>query len=242
MKVLKSLAVALMGVILVNLAALGGVIGWLGLTGRLNQERVQRVVDVFDHTIAYDKAQQKKAKQKAEKQSEQARRAERLQRVKDGPLTLQDRLDSKQQAEQIGEHRLARLQEETDDLRQQIKRAKQRLAEQKKALDQKREAFEAFVKQRTEKMKEDDFQKAVRLYESLDADQTKRMFQQLMNQGEQQQVVRYLAAMPNRKAAAILEAFETPQEIEQATALLQKLRNRGVHPLAGQALDKANAT
>jgi chromosome segregation ATPase len=242
MKMLRSLAVALMAVVLINVGAVGALIGWLAMSGRLNKDRIERVVKVFDQTIARDKTQREKEKQQAQKERQQAERAARLERVKDGPLTLQDRLQLTQRADEIANHRLARLQEETTDLRQQIERAKQRIAEQKQALDQKREQFEEFLKQRTQQMQDEDFQQTVQMYENLDAAQTKRMFQNLMEQGKQDQVVRYLAAMQTRTAAGVLQEFETDQEIEQATQLLEQLRNRGVHPLAGQALGEANQT
>jgi alanyl-tRNA synthetase len=153
---------------------------------------------------------------------------------------LQDRLQLKQRADEIARHRLTRLQEATGDLRQQIQRAKQRIAEKQKALKQNRKQFEQFLKERTEQLQEEDFQKTVTMYENLDAEQTKRMFQQLLQKDQQDQVIQYLAAMQTRQAAKVLQAFETQPEIEQATNLLEKLRQRGVHPLAGQDLEGAN--
>jgi type IV secretory pathway VirB10-like protein len=236
MRAVKSLAVALAGVMAINFAALGGLVGWLAMTGRLNKQRVQEVVKVFDHTIAHDKQQQKEAKEKAQKQAKRAERAARLERVKDGPITMQDRLAAKQRADQIAMHRLNRLQEETGDLRQQIERAKSRITEQRKALEQKRKQFEQFVKQRTQQMKKKDFKKAVAMYESVGADKAKRMFQQLLANGEQDQVVKYLAAMQQRAASKILQAFEGPQEVQQATNLIERLRKRGENPLGGEPL------
>jgi chromosome segregation ATPase len=236
MRALKSLGLALMAVATINVAALGGLAAWLGATGRLNKKRVQRIVSVFDDTIADDKAQREKAKDQAQKEKQKAERAARLERVKDGPVTMQDRLTAKQRADEIAMHRLNRMEEETSDLRQQIERAKNRIAEQNKALQKKREKFEKFLKKRTEELKQEDFQQTVQMYESLDADKTKRMFQQLLNEGKEDQVVKYLAAMQQRAASGVLQAFETPQEVQQATQLLERLRQRGVHPLAEDAL------
>jgi hypothetical protein len=241
MRALRSLILALMAVATINIAAAVMLVGWLGATGRLNKQRVQRVVSLFDDTIAQDKAQRDKAKEQAQEQKQRAERAARLERVKDGPITMQDRLAARQRADEIAMHRLNRMQEETSDLRRQIERAKNRIAEQNDDLQQKREQFEAFVKQRTEQMKTEDFKKTVRMYESLKADKTKRMFQQLLQQGKEDEVVKYLAAMQTRTASSVLEAFETPQEIQQATALVERLRQRGVQPLDGQPLTEDQA-
>ena len=73
------------------------------------------------------------------------------------------------------------------------------------------------------------------MYEQLDADQTKQMFQQLMAQGETDRVVDYLAEMQMRQAGKVLKAFETEAEIKSATMLLEKLRQRGVYPLGNNA-------
>jgi len=236
MRALKSLGIALVAVVLLNVAALGALAGWLGATGRLNKARVQKMVEVFDQTIAQDERERQKAKQQAKKQAERAERAARLERVKDGPITMQDRLAAKQRADQVAMHRLNRLQAETGDLRQQIERAKQRITEQKQQLEQKREKFQQFVDERTQQMQEEDFQKAVEMYESVGADKAKRMFQQLLQQGKQDQVVKYLAAMQPRTASRVLQAFETPQEVQQATDLVERLRQRGESPLDGEPL------
>jgi hypothetical protein len=45
--------------------------------------------------------------------------------------------------------------------------------------------------------------------------------------------VDYLAAMQMRKAAGVLKEFKTPQEVAQASELLELLRRRGVDPIAG---------
>lgn len=240
-RALKSLAMAMVGVIVINFLALGGVVGWLAMTGRLNKARVQKVAELFDHTIAHDKKQREQREKKQQQEKARAERAARLERVKnDGPVSMQDRLSAKQRADEIGLHRLNRLEEETSNLRQQIERAKNRITEQREKLEKRRKQFEQYLKERTEQIKQEDFQKAVDMYESVGPDKTKRMFQQLLNEGKQDQVVKYLAEMQQRTASRVLQAFETPQEVQQATELVERLRSRGENPLAGQTLEGAN--
>jgi colicin import membrane protein len=241
-RALKSLGLALIGVLLINVLALGGLVGWLAATGRLSQDRVERVIELFEPTVAEAERQREEARQQAEAEREKAERAARLEQVKDGPDTLQDRLARAQREDEMARHRLKRFEAESENLRQQMERAKQRLEEQKAELEAKREQFEQFVEERTERMQEEDFQKTVQMYENLRPEQAKQMFQELLNEGKEEEVVDYLAAMQLRRAAKILERFEGPNEIQQATGLLERLRERGVQPLAGESLEEGGQT
>ena len=237
---MRALVSAIVVLLALHFLGLGGFVGWLYSTGRLNEDRVQRVVDLFEPTVAEAKRQREQEKQKAEQEREKARKAARLEAVSDGPKTLQDRLAAEQRADSLAMHRVERLQQETGDLRQQMERAKELISEQKQKLKQEREQFRQFVEQHNKQQKQEDFKQTVQMYEQLGSEQAKRMFQQLMNEGKTDRVVAYLANMQQRQAGKILQEFETPREIEQATNLLESLRDRGVYPM-GENNANANA-
>ncbi|MFW6058566.1 MAG: hypothetical protein ACODAQ_00205 [Phycisphaeraceae bacterium] len=235
----RSMITSIVLLLALHFVALGGVIGWLGATDRLSEERARRVVEMF--TLTVEEEAQREAEREAREQAERdkAREAARLEAVAEGPQTLQDRLAAEQRADDLAMHRVERLQRETEDLRQQIERAKKLINDQKQQLQDDRERFEQTVEERNERRASEQFQQTVQMYEQLRPDQAKRMFQQLLNQGETDLVVDYLAEMQLRTASKILQEFETPQEIEQATTLLEQLRKRGVYPLGGQATGNA---
>lgn len=228
---MKSLLTAAVVLLILHLLAAVGFVAWLGASGRLNEQRARKVVDLFELTVAEQQRREQEAAQLAEETRAQAEQAARLEAVADGPRTMQDRLASEAQADALAMHRLERLQRETNDLRQQIERAKQLIADQKADLEAERAAFEEFLAERTDQLQDEDFQQTVQMYEQLKPDQAKQMFQQLMAAGETEQVVEYLAAMQLRKAGKVIQSFEGEAEIAQATQLLEMLRQRGVYPL-----------
>lgn len=225
---MKALGWSLLILLLLHLFAAGGFVAWLGASGRFSQERLETIYETFELTLAQQQAREQEAAELEAQARQVAHKAARLEAVADGPITLRDRLALKEQADAIAIQRVERLQRATSDLRRQIERAKAMLTEQKAQLDAERAAFEAFVAQRTTRMHDEDFQQAVSLYEQLKPDQTKQMFQDLLAQGQIEQVVAYLAAMQLRKSSAVLEQFETDAEIQQATMLVEMLRQRGV--------------
>lgn len=236
---MKSFAAAITILLALHFLAGVGFAGWLYGTGRLDRDRWERVVELFSPTIAEEaRLAEEAAKLEAEARAV-AERAARLEAVADGPQTLTDRLAFEERADEFAIHRIERLQRETDDLRGQVERAKEMLAEQKAQLDAEREAFDSFVSETTEKMKAEDFQHAVQVYEQLKPRQSKQMLEQLLAEGKSDEVVDYLAAMQLRKAAAVLKEFKTPAEIATAATLIESLAARGVYPVSGAAATEA---
>jgi formate-dependent nitrite reductase cytochrome c552 subunit len=134
--------------------------------------------------------------------------------------------------------RVERLQRDIADLQRQLGLAKDLLAKQKTDLDAQRKEFEEAVARERDLHARADFAQAVQTYEQLKPKQVKEMFQALMKDGKTRDVIDYLAAMQGRKAAAVLKEFKMPDEIPQATDLVQKLRDRGVDLLGKPELAK----
>lgn len=232
MSMMRAIGMALLVLLALHLVALLGLVGWLAATDRVNEARAREVVEMFTPTIAEAEAERREREAQAQAEREQAEEAARLETVADGPRTLQDHLAARQRGDALARHRLERLQRETDDLRQQIDRATQLLSDQKRQLDEEREAFEQFVREHNERREDADFRQTVQMYERLRPAQVKEMFQELLEDGKTDRVVDYLAEMQLRRAGRVIEQFQTPEEIRQATDLLERLRERGVYPLA----------
>lgn len=226
---MRQIGWAILFLLVVHLLAVGGFAAWLASTGRVSEERVRSVVRTFTHTVDDEKAKLAAEEEEAAKAKAMADDAAKLESLSHGPMTLADRLAQEGERDEVAMVRLERLRRETDDLRRQIERARGTIDAQKKQLADERAAFEAFVAETTTKLQQEDFQKAVEMYEQLKPKQAKAMLSQLMASGETDEVVKYLAAMQLRKASAVLKEFKTPAEIAQAAELVEQLRQRGVY-------------
>lgn len=216
--------------------------GWLHWTGRLDRDRVDRAYAMFRTTIADEKSEQEAAAKAEEEARIKTAEAARLKSISQGPVTLGDRLHNEQQADALAMERVERLQADIKSLQAQIVMAKAQLTRQRDELEaEKKKLAESTIEKRDEAA-EANFRQAVQMYEALKARQVKDMFLNILAQGQSDQVVDYLAAMQTRKAAAVLKEFKTPEEVSQATQLVERLRARGIDPLTGTAAPVANPT
>jgi len=226
---MRTVMTAIMILILIHLLAAGGFVLWLHQNDRLSQERIARVVDIFRDTIEEEEAKQQEAEQYAERARQLAEQVARLQSVADGPRTMETRLQERAQADEQRQLIIERLTEDRRALLRQLEVARRDLTLREEELDRERQAFERFMNERQAQLADEDFQQAVRMYEQLEPRQSKRMFQQLLGEGKQSEVVDYLAAMQIRRASAVLGEFKTDQEVTQAAQLVEQLRQRGVN-------------
>lgn len=228
------------GVLLLNLLAAAGFVGWMHMDGRIDKDRVQKVVDMFSLTIQEEADQEAQLQAMEEKAQQLADQVARLEAVADGPTTLRDRLDQDQQASETAMQKIAFFNEQNKALREEMARFKADHAQRVAQLEKERQAFEDWVQRRAEQTEDANFQQVIELYETQAPKQTKQAFQALMQQGQTDQVVEYLAAMSPRKAGKVLSQFKTPNEIPQAVDLLERLRVRGEYTLDEQTQSTGN--
>lgn len=218
-------------VLLLHALAFAGFAGWLQLTDRLNRERLTEAVDLFRPTITEAEAAREAQQEQAQAEEEQVREAARMQRVGFGQGQLQQQIELDQQRDEIAMQRYERFTKDREALERYLKEARELLEKQSKELDAERQAFNQALEQERQKRASEDFQQTVKMYEQLQARQTKAIFQQLLAQQRTGDVVDFLAAMQLRKAAAVIKEFKTDEEIAQAAHLLEALRKRGVNLL-----------
>lgn len=231
---MKTLWNAVCIVLFINVLALAGLAFWLKQTQRLSGDRVRQTIELFKPTAEQEKASKEQAAKDADEAGKKSAEHAHLDAVGRGETTMSDRLREQEDRDTIEMQRLERKKRETADLQNQLEIYKAEFAKQKAELDARRKEFEEF-RAREEKLKADaDFQQAVQMYEKLPAKQAKEMFLTLLSEGKQPQVIDYLAAMQQRKASGVLKEFKSPDEIKVATELVQRLRERGVDPLAGK--------
>lgn len=223
---MRTLFTAFILVLVVNVLALGALAGWLGSTGRLSKDRLRDAVAVFNNTID-DEARLAAEAEQAELDAQAlTERALRMEQVAGGPVTPETRLSSFQVVDDKRRALLERQKVEAEALKRQLD-AQQRLIEKKIAeLDAKRQAFDTAIATKIEAMQEQDFKEAIAMLEGIPAKQAKGVIQTLLTEGAQEQVVDYLSAMEERKAAKVLKEFKLPNEVAQAATLIEQLRLR----------------
>jgi hypothetical protein len=107
---------------------------------------------------------------------------------------------------------------------QQLQAEQRKLADEKKRLQQLREAFQgellALQKGATATGRED----ARRTLETLKPKQAKELLEQMLEKKEIDEVVTLLAGMSDTKRAKIIAEFKTPPEVEQLGEVLRRIR------------------
>ncbi|MCC6681701.1 MAG: hypothetical protein IT445_12440 [Phycisphaeraceae bacterium] len=238
---MKALWNAFLIVLFLHLATAVGFAGWLYSSGRLSKERLNAVVEMFKPTLEQEQALLEQQQAEAIEQQKQLETSQRLEAAKQGPLTPQERLTMLQESDERAQLRIDRLDRARQDIQGQIERAQNMLAQENQKLEAARTEFQQFINQRTEQLRDADFQKAVAMLEQQQPKQAKAMLQTLLVAGEQEKVVDYLAAMQERKAAKVLGEFKSADEVAQAAVLVEALRQRGVFDLPATA-DGATTT
>ena len=228
---LKTLGNTLLALLMIHLlAAVGGAV-WLYGTDRLDSHRAKAIWAMLKTTITEAKAQEVRAKQLEEQTHQQAENQARILALGKGPVIAQDHLAQQERDTEVFQQQMDRMERDKQDLMRQIQVAKDMLSKQKLEFDAERKAFEKALAEEKAQRNSRDFQQAVQMYEQIKPKQVKDMFQDLMRRNQTDQVVEYLAAMQLRKAAAVLKEFKTPEDVAQATDLVQRLRSRGVDVL-----------
>jgi len=218
---IRTLWTVLATIALANLFAIGGFVGWLVTTDRLDGDRFEQIRTLFSETITEVTAREEAEQVEADAIALAAQEEEDS---KLPPLSAEDRLLRQTEFDTI--------------LQQQVERTRRTIADMRRALDEEQTSFknerDEFETERAvyEKMRakiaavEGDvqFKKALKLYESLRPNNAAQTLTQIYQQGERDQVVSYLNEMESRKASKILAQFEPAM----AADLLERLRTRGL--------------
>lgn len=223
---MRTLFTAFILVVLVNAFALGGLVAWLGSTGRLSKQRIIDTVEVFKTTLQEQEALDAEAKAAEQEALAMAEKALRLEQVAGGPVTPEARLASIQRVDEKQRALIERQKVEAEALKRQLDVQMKMIEDKLAELDTKQQAFDEAVAAQLGEMEQEDFKEAVAMLEGIPPKQAKAVFQQMLKAGEDDQVVSYLSAMQERLAAKVLKEFKLPNEVAQATELIEKLRLR----------------
>jgi flagellar motility protein MotE (MotC chaperone) len=221
---MKKLFFVLILTLAMNFLAVGGAVGYLFQSGKLDKAKMTKIREVVFPPPGSGATTQPTAAASAAPQ----------------PLNLANLLDkhSGSVIEQVDFIRrtvdaqmleLDRRQREMADLKRQVDLANQKLATDRVALE-KREKALADREQAAQKLQSDTgFQNSLSLYNAMPSKQVKAIFMSLNEETVQQ----YLTAMDTRTAGKIIKEFKSPDETIFIQRVLERIRQAQVSSTDG---------
>lgn len=209
----------------VNLLALVAFIGWLWQSDRLSPERIEQIRAMLSLTVAEQQQQALKAEQAA--QAERAEQREQARRT-DPPLPAAHQVAAVNLVREQQQRAIARLEDERNLMMAQIDRIRREYDDAQRQFEQQKQKWYDSIAAEQRRREDEQFQQALRLYESIPPKQAQAMLSALVAGGEMNQAVAYFDAMNARAAAKIIREFKTAPETELAKDLLEALRTFGV--------------
>lgn len=219
---IKSAWIIASTIALANMVAFAGFAAWLGATQRLDFARIANIRTMLAEPIPIERAR-KDAESAARAEAEVA--AAEAARANMPSLTAGEALGITRELEERHRQIVDRLRREVADLQRALVLEREALDREWQTMRDERAAFERMRAEIASLEGSEQFERTVRLYESLRAAQARQMMQELIDSGEIEQVVAYINAMQVRSASKILTEFGDDPPL--AADLLERLRTRG---------------
>lgn len=222
---MKPIKVTVIVMCVLNMLALGGLLGWLGGTGRVDRRRLVELGELFMPTTGQrDAEEQAVADETLRIEAEIAATA----LPKSPPIASGDLIGLQLQATELDRQRLVRLDREVSDLQATLRRERALIATAQQELEDGLAKFQAMRSGLVELEGADQFQKALGVLNGLKAADAKSMLSALLDKGELIQVVSYISEMGERQRIKLIGEFIGDKEIPLAAELLEALRTRGL--------------
>jgi len=222
---MKRLWNAVSFVAVVNLLAMTMFGLWLWQSGRMDVERLRRLKEMLGQTIEAE--QEVAAEQQAQTEADRQEAAEQA-RVADPPLPSVAQVRHLNLIDAQSRQAMQRLRDETDQHLARLAMERRQIEREQASLEAEKEAWQEATRAQRQQRTDEQFQKTVKLYESAKPKLAKQWMLNLVDDGEERQVVAYLNAMNSRAAKKILDEFKSEQDGQLATELLERLRTFGL--------------
>lgn len=231
---MRSLKLLFFSLVTANMLALVMFFAWLGASDRLSTGRVERIREMLAETTAEERARLDREAADAALEAEEAER-----RAREGtmPMTAEDRLRLEREATELMRQEMQRMQRETQDLRRTLLDQQQRLFREREAFTTEREAFESLREEIVAREGDEQFQRALQIYETSKPAEAAERLLALVDTGDAAQVVAYLNAMRPRSATKIVSEMQRRRAPELAADLLEDLRTYGLTAEASEDPD-----
>jgi small-conductance mechanosensitive channel len=166
-----------------NLVAVGGLVGWLRMSGRLNWDRARTVREMLTPTLASDAAKAADAVAKADAEKKAAEEAIKAGRP---PLTAAEKLAARVEATELDRQRMERLRREVQDLQAVLARERSELESQRAQFGQDQKTFDEQVRQVGEVARSEQFQKTLGVLQTMKPAAVKSLLMEVMQMGAPQ--------------------------------------------------------
>lgn len=221
---MKSLKRAILVILVLNLLAMLGGVGWLLGTGRVNKARVVDLTRMFDEPVAIEQA-----RMEAEEREEEAAKAARPRPLPEHALNSEERNLVRVEMTQVDMARLERMKREVEDLRASLRNERRSIAVEREALARERAEFESMRERLMAIEGDEQFEKALQTLKGLAPQDASALLTTLLNQeNKYEQVISYLSALDTRSRTAIVSEFVQDGQQQLAADLLESLRLRGL--------------
>jgi len=223
---MKSIWSILAVVAVLNIVAIGSLLGWLHSSGRLSRERALAIKQVFTKTVEQERAEQS------------IREADAMRADDERKLTEKAGMPPKPAGEVIAEQQfrdeqktqtLQRQQQDLENLRASLLSKLADLESREKKLAAERIAFAEERKRIAENDGQAQFKLALTTLEGQKPKDAKSVLASLIAGRQMPQVVSYLAKMDEGKRAKVVAEF-VKDDPAVAADLLERLRTRGMSP------------
>lgn len=174
---MKTLFNALAIIAIANLLALGGFVGWLKATDRLDVERARKAREMFTQTIT---AEKKADEVEAARLAEEKRLAEAEAKAAKPPLTASERLAARIEATEMDLQRAERLRREVEDLQRRLVDGEAKLSAERAAFEAERQNFAAATQRQRDLARDAQFQKTLGVLQSLKSTDAVRVLMAMM--------------------------------------------------------------
>jgi len=224
--VIRSMWLIVSTIAVANLLALAGFVGWLAASDRLDFDRIEQVRELIAPTRSEEMARARAL------EAEEAAAKARLEEQGDLgalPINAADRLSVLREVDEVSRQRFERMERETRDLQRQLRAELESIATERENFETMRTAFERRRQEIEELEGSRQFKRAMQLYEGSRPEATANMFQTLIQQGREEDVVSYLNAMKPMSARRVIAEFEG-RDPALAARLLEGVRTYGLAP------------
>lgn len=213
---MKKMIHIIMALLAINFLAIGGGVGWLVQTKRLDKDKLHAIREIVFPATTQASTTQPASEETTTRPINplEALLARSSGRAPTEQVEMIQRNFDTQMAQ------LDRRQRELNDLERQVELAKQQMTRDRVALDNEQKAL-AEQKAQTARLASDKgFQDSLTLYNSMPAKQVKTIF---LAMGDDE-IVQYLQAMEPRAATRIIKEFKSPAEIARIQKVMEKMR------------------
>ncbi|MEM1424856.1 MAG: hypothetical protein AAGH64_12755, partial [Planctomycetota bacterium] len=192
---IKSLWTILVTLAIANLLGFIVFVTWLMGSGRLSEGRMIELRELFAPTVAVQEARDELEAREAAAALE---KQEELDRIGTPPISARGREVFEEEMARVVENQAVRTLREAKDRQDTLFKWQADLEEREEAFRAEREAFERMRAEIREREGDEQFKKALKLYEGMPPNEVAELFAEMVRGGDEDGVVSFIDAMKPR--------------------------------------------